>query len=131
MDRSVFRSAAARAVQPAADWPRASSFTLSGRGIVDRVAARGRPDPLFPAAAPAGVSAYALDRLRSDAAEDRALLAAHDGRGAAPRRRTRGHQAQLDKRDVMVGDRHQAGARYRLTIDCCGTEACASSLPLP
>src|SRR5436190_21931865 len=97
MDRAVFRSAAPRPVQPIADRPRASSFTLSGRGVVDRVAARGGADPLFRTAAPAGLSAYALDRVRSDAAENCALLAARDGRGAAPRGRACGHQAQLDQ----------------------------------
>jgi hypothetical protein len=42
---------------------------------VDRAAARRGPDPLFRAAAPPGLCAYPLDRVRSDAAEDRSLLA--------------------------------------------------------
>ena len=112
------------AVQPAADRAGASSVAVPDRGAVAGAAAGNGTHPLFPSAAPAGVCACALDRLRPDAAQDRALLAARDGRGAARRGRSHRYKAQLGQRDVVVGNRHQATCRRSVTG--CEPQRCGS-----
>ena len=63
---------------------------------------------LFRAAFRLFVPASAVDRVRPDAAPDRALLVGRDRRSNDGSGRARGGSARTGERDVVVGDRHPA-----------------------
>src|SRR5437588_675227 len=109
MDRAVFRSAQKGVVQPIADSVGAPFVAIPECGAVAGAAARIGTNKIFRPVAALGFPACALDRIRSDAAEDRSLLAARDGRGPAASGRFARYKDVLGQRNVVVGNRNQTG----------------------
>ena len=100
--------AAQSAVQPSAGSPDASPFALPDRLAV-AAAARGRAaDRVFPADCQVGFCAFALDRVRPDAAAHCVLLVTRGGACPDAGRRAGRCAAGLGERDVVVGHRDAA-----------------------
>src|SRR5437016_1342515 len=95
MDRSLCRSNSQGAVFLAPDSTGAPSVALSGGGTLDGAAARVGHYRIFQIDQDILVPSPEIDRVRSDVAEDRALLAALDGRKAHGRSRLEEHQAAM------------------------------------
>ena len=71
-------------------------------------AARAAAEQIFRFAGALRLRPFEIDRIRSDAAANRALLAARNGRPVDDRSGSRGRPNYPGQRDVLVGDRHSA-----------------------
>jgi SAM-dependent methyltransferase len=88
LGRDTRRSAASCGVQPDADCCRPSPVALSRGAAMGRAAVGLRTNRILASAAANGLFPSALDRLRSDAAEDRQLLATRNSSATDGRNRT-------------------------------------------
>src|SRR5262249_5294798 len=97
---------APRGVQPSTGRLRPSPLALSGGGAVVGAADRPAAERISQIADTLRLSPFAIDRVRSDAAADRALLAARESRRADEPSGSGGRPDPRSESDVLVGNRH-------------------------